>query len=141
MKLKNFARIIAETPPETRKKVVDFLDALDEEHIKTLIKKIDYETGGCSLMGHRLKHKDMKELLEFGDRLLKPMYDLIDDCTLTCLAIISVLHKFEPFKPESVGYDPKSGACHMKIRNMENDYKEWYELNYKTNTNDSNETN
>lgn len=53
------------------------------------------------------------------------------DCTLTCLALVSKLYKFEPFKKESIGYDEKTGACHMKIRAMESDYKEWYEENYK----------
>ena len=32
MKLKNFHRITAETPPEIEKRVSDWMDKLDEEH-------------------------------------------------------------------------------------------------------------
>lgn len=126
---KNFQNSIDNTPPEVRQKVVEHLDKLDEEHIIKLLKKIEDETGGSSFIRHRLKHKDTKELLEFGDKLLKPMYESIEECTFICIAIITHLYGAEPFKTESVGKQ-ESGMCHMNINAMVTDYKKWYEKNY-----------
>ncbi len=108
------------------------------EYIKYLIKKISQENAGRSV--NKLQGENGKILLDIIDLekdidVLKPIYELIDECSLTCILLL--IHKFkhnleEIFNKENFFHyidenDHSKGVRYaFKVKGLVHDFKNYY---------------
>jgi hypothetical protein len=80
--------------------IQEYKNFYKEYQIKDLIRSVEKETEGSTLLLSRIKHKDIQEALsnDLG-LLIYPLFSTIDECPMTCLAMIYDLIVKEKMKP------------------------------------------
>ena len=99
-----------------------------EDRIQTLIRIADNETGGYSTFLPRILHHCSQEVITYGNKAFKSIYELIDKHSLICLSILFQFIKLgilpKIFKKENSG----------KIKLQVKEFKEYYGSIYSEST-------
>jgi len=74
------------------------------------------------------RQEAFSELSKYGVKAVKPIYEIIDDYKLTCINIIPLILKPNPFRSENFRIK-RDGKGHMDIDGLVEDFKNWYKEN------------
>lgn len=75
------------------------------------------------------KREAIEELIKIGEGALKPIYEIIDNYSLTCTQIIPLITQKLPYKFENFGVDI-NGKAKQNVQGMVADFKKWYNDEY-----------